>query len=299
MSNLINQKSIMPSPVEFNMMKEMASMAIKSGLLPTSVNTPEKAIIIMLKGRELGIAPMLALSHISVINGKPCMSAELMLSMIYENIPRAIINIVSTNETECVIIAQRPGGAPTEFSFKKSDADKAQLLSKKPWQSYPTAMYRARAISAMARALFPDAINGVSYTPEELGADIVINDDGTEGVKDVTPDELPKQPEQEKEEIKLPDPPPQETPIQAAMKKLQNFAPQVQEIQADADPGEYRFICNNQFKNKLMKDINVSEIHQYYNECVEWTNRGNTPSDTFAKQIANMRKYLRMMGIEA
>jgi hypothetical protein len=67
------------------------------------------------------------------------------------------------------------------------EAKAAQLLGKDVWKKYPAAMLRARAISAMARAMFPDAINGVSYTPEELGSEIEIGDDGQELVRDVTP----------------------------------------------------------------------------------------------------------------
>jgi hypothetical protein len=56
------------------------------------------------------------------------------------------------------------------------DAHRAGLSGKGPWKSYPAAMLRARAISAMARAMFPDALSGVVYTPEELGAEV--DDDG-------------------------------------------------------------------------------------------------------------------------
>jgi hypothetical protein len=76
-----------PSVEEFRTMKELGAMAIKSGFLPTSINTPEKAVIIILKGRELGIPPMQAFSSIAVVNGKPTMSAELMLSLIYRCVP--------------------------------------------------------------------------------------------------------------------------------------------------------------------------------------------------------------------
>lgn len=166
-----------PTPQEFQTMKELGQMAIKSGFLPVSVNTPEKAVIIMLKGRELGIPPMHAFSSIAVVNGKPTMSAELMLSMIYRNVPGALVNFLTTNESACMIEAKRPGGKATEFSFTMDDAKRANLAGKGPWQTYPAAMLRARCISAMARAMFPDALSGVVYTPEELGAHV--DDDGT------------------------------------------------------------------------------------------------------------------------
>ncbi len=149
-------------------MKDIGTMAIRSGFLPASIKTSEQAIIIILKGRELGIPPMQAFSNIAVVNGKPTMSAELMLSMIYRNVPGAIVNYLHTDETKCVIEAQRPLGKPTTFKFTMDDAKRANLAGKGPWISYPAAMLRARCVSAMARAMFSDALSGVVYTAEEL-----------------------------------------------------------------------------------------------------------------------------------
>lgn len=172
-----NGMTVFPSPAEFAMLKEMGNMALKSGFLPSTVNTPEKAVIIMLKGRELGIPPMQAFSSIAVVNGKPTMSAELMLSMVYKNVPGAIVNILETSDKVCTLEAKRPNGVPCKFTFTMQDAEKAKLLAKPgPWHQYPAAMLRARCISAMARAMFPDALSGVVYTPEELGA--AVNETG-------------------------------------------------------------------------------------------------------------------------
>jgi hypothetical protein len=169
----MNEISPIPNTQEFQTMKELGTMAIQSKLIPSSISTPEQAIIIMLKGRELGIPPMQAFSSIAVVNGKPTMSSELMLSMIYKNIPGAVVNFLETTVSTCIIEAKRPHGKPAKFEFNIEDAKKAGLTSKGPWMSYPAAMLRARCISAMARAMFPDALNGVSYTAEELGAETI------------------------------------------------------------------------------------------------------------------------------
>jgi len=165
----MNDLTIMPSPQEFQTMKELGRMAVQSGFLPTTIKTPEQAIVIMLKGRELGIPPMQAFSQIAVVNGKPTMSSELMLAMIYQRVPGANVDFIHTDAQKCIIEACRPKGKPARFEFNMDDAKKAGLASKGPWISYPTAMLRARCISAMARAIFPDALAGVSYTAEELG----------------------------------------------------------------------------------------------------------------------------------
>lgn len=156
--------------------KELGIMAVKSGFLPTSIKTPEQAVIIMLKGRELGLAPMHAFSSIAVVDGKPTMSAELMLSLIFKNVPGAIVDYLVSDSEQCVIEAKRPNCKKAKFSFTVQDAERAKLLNKGPWITYRAAMLRARCISSMARAVFPDALSGIVYTPEELGAEI--NDDG-------------------------------------------------------------------------------------------------------------------------
>jgi hypothetical protein len=175
--------SLFPTDSEWLALKDQATTVVKSGLLPSAIKTAEQAIAIALKGRELGIPVMQAFAHIHIIQGKPTISAELMLSLIFRNCPGAVVDYVETDDLRCVIQAKRPNGSAVRFSFSMEDAKKAGLLSKDSWSKYPGAMLRARAIAIMARALFPDAINGCSYTPEELGADL--DDDGC--VIDVVP----------------------------------------------------------------------------------------------------------------
>jgi len=42
------------------------------------------------------------------------------------------------------------------------------LANKDNWKKYPKAMLRARAVSEMARTLFPDIIAGCGHTPDEI-----------------------------------------------------------------------------------------------------------------------------------
>jgi len=168
--------SLMPSIGEWTMLKEQASMVVRTGLLPKAIDTAEKAIAIALKGRELGIPPMHAFSHIHIVQGKPTISSELMLSLIYKNCPGAIINYLKNDSKICEIEASRPGHKAAKFSYTIEEAKQAGLLNKDSWRNYPAAMLRARAISIVGRAIFPDLIMGCSYIPEELGADV--NEDG-------------------------------------------------------------------------------------------------------------------------
>ncbi|HEX6607264.1 MAG TPA: recombinase RecT, partial [Chloroflexia bacterium] len=171
-------------PDQWTIMRDQAAILVKSGLLPSTVNTPEKAVAIMLKGSELGIPPMYALSNIVVIQGKPTANAELMLALIYRDHGDGAIQFARSDNATCTVsYSRRTWTERQTFSFSLDDAKQAGLLSNATWQKYPAAMLRARAISAVARMAFPDSIGGM-YTPEELGAAVAVNGDTGEIVID-------------------------------------------------------------------------------------------------------------------
>jgi len=163
-------------PTSFKEMHSQATVYLKSGFLPASIKSPEQAMMIMAKGIELGLPPVYALTHINIIQGKPTVPPEVMLSLIYQRCPGAIIDYKQNDSEACVIVATRPGHQPAEFSYTMEDAKLAKLDTKDNWKKYPTDMLRARCISRMARARFADCISGASYVPEEMGAHV--NEEG-------------------------------------------------------------------------------------------------------------------------
>src|SRR3990167_8068028 len=101
----------------WKLMVAQAKTLVASGMLPATINKPEKAIAIMMKGKELGLPPMLSFAHIHIIEGKPTISSEMMLSLIYKAFPKAYINFVRMDNESCEIEASRPNGQPTKFTF--------------------------------------------------------------------------------------------------------------------------------------------------------------------------------------
>ena len=186
-----NDLTLITPPNEWALIKEQAHILVTSGMIPRSIRTAEAAIAIMVKGREIGIQPMHAFSHIHIVEGKPTMSAELMLTMILKNIPDAKVEFLEVSDNACRIRAFRPVMGSFEFSFTREDATKAGLMNKDNWKKYTRAMLRSRAVSEMARSMFPDALSGISYTPEELGSTVQVTDSGeiivAEEVKEVKP----------------------------------------------------------------------------------------------------------------
>jgi hypothetical protein len=174
----MNDLTLITPVNEWKMIKEQAAILVSSGMIPKSIRTPEAAIAIMIKGREIGIQPMHAFSHIHIVEGKPTMSAELMMTMILKNVPNAKIEFLEVSGEACRIRASRPATGSFEFSFTREDATKAQLMGKDNWKKYTRAMLRSRVVSEMARSMFPDALSGISYTPEELGHAVEVTESG-------------------------------------------------------------------------------------------------------------------------
>lgn len=169
------------------LMMAAAKRYVDSGLLPAEVNTPQKALVIMKAGRELGIPDTYALRNIHVVKGKPSCSSELLLALVRRTYGPGAIRVGKTSNTACTVQYREQGwDGISEYTFTIEDAKQAGVASSNTWRSYPAAMLRARCISAVVRFAFPEAIAGL-YTPEELGAEVLVTDDGGVQVVDVEP----------------------------------------------------------------------------------------------------------------
>jgi hypothetical protein len=217
---------------EWALLLDQARCFLQSGLLPKALQKPEQVVLVMLKGRELGIPPLQALSHINVIGGKPAMSAELMLAQIMKLHPKTQFKFPERTNEKCTISVKRAGFDFESFTFTIDDAKKAGLLSNLSWNKYPRAMLHARVVSEMARSLFPDAIAGISYTPEELGAVVDENGDIIDMIsesQEALPPPEPKPVAQERATPCAPTVPPEKRIMifQAHNKKLLQVAKEV------------------------------------------------------------------------
>lgn len=145
-----------------------ARKLMASGFVPAGIRSPAAVLAIIMTGQEMGIPPMRALRHINVIQGKPTLSAELMMAKMLQGNVKC--TWIKSDDKEAVLKAKRP---TVEFTgrYTLEEARLAGLLTKEGWKKYPGAMLRARVISLVARVVAPDLIGGL-YTPEELGADV-------------------------------------------------------------------------------------------------------------------------------
>ena len=163
--------SALPTADEWERYNAIADVLIASKMLPAAIDTPAKALALMIMGREIGLGPFESCRSIYTINGKPTLSAELMQSLTFTNVPGFEFALEQSTDTLCKIKGRRAAAHEwVSITFSKQDAERAGLLGKGVWKQYPQAMLRARAISALCRVLCPDAIRG-TYTSEEMGRD--------------------------------------------------------------------------------------------------------------------------------
>jgi hypothetical protein len=170
---------------EWQVMREQASMLVQTGFLPNSIKSPEQAVAIILQGRELGIPTMAALQTINVIQGKPTVSPQLMLALIYRSHQLAGMDINST-DTACEVLMERKGVGHFSARFDLDDAKRQGLADKDNWKKQPRVMLKWRAVAACAREAFSDVVLGL-YTPEEMGAEVEVSDDGAMSIVETRP----------------------------------------------------------------------------------------------------------------
>lgn len=149
-----------------------AQYIVKSGLAPKSIDTPEKALIAIQYGAELGFSPMRSLSVITVVNGKPGIYGEAALAKISEtgvcSYPPVMRHEGTGDDRRAVIKFQRRSmPEPVEVSFSVADAKKAKLWTKAgPWSDYPDDMLGWRAAARMCKRYFGDVTLGLPIAEE-------------------------------------------------------------------------------------------------------------------------------------
>ena len=124
---------------------------------------------IIQKAKSLKVNVMDALSGgLYFTNGKVGMSAEMMNTLIRSH-GHSIVKDPKSNDTVCILHGKRQDNGDTwTESFSIQDAKRAGIYNEKtPWGKYPRNMCFNRALSNLARQLFPDVIKGC-YEIDEL-----------------------------------------------------------------------------------------------------------------------------------
>jgi len=145
----------------------LAEIMAKADIVPKDyIGKPGNILVAIQWGAEIGLAPLQAMSHIAVINGRPALWGDALLAIVRgSGLLASFEEEIGADSATCT--AQRRGEAPISRTFSREDAKQAGLLGKAgPWSQYPRRMMQMRARAWVLRDLFPDVIRGLHVAEE-------------------------------------------------------------------------------------------------------------------------------------
>lgn len=167
--------AIVPTTIEQSY--RLAVAICRGGMAPKSYeNNPERVMVAIMHGMEVGLTPMAAVQSIAVINGFPTIWGDGALGLVrasglLDDIEERIDQ--EGDDLVAVCTVQRRGQkTPVTNRFTWSEAKRAGLSGKSgPWQQYPRRMMQMRARSWCLRDAFPDVLRGLHLAEEIVDMD--------------------------------------------------------------------------------------------------------------------------------
>lgn len=151
-----------------DVLREFANDAACAEILPQSLRgKPANIALVLHTGHELGLSPMQALRSIHIIEGRATLSADLMAGLVMASPLCRYLRPVELTAERATYETMRAGwDAPLRVSYTIEDAQRAGALGKANWKAHPSAMLKARCLTTIARAAYPDIVMGL-YDPDE------------------------------------------------------------------------------------------------------------------------------------
>jgi hypothetical protein len=137
--------------------------------LMAELGTPERVLLIMATGAELGIPATAALRGIHIIKGKPSVSADLKVALVMRSKECEYFRLIETTSEQATYETKRRGSEPIRMTFTIADARRAKLAvddEDSNWSKYRPAMLRHRCSSELSTAVYPDVVLGLPTTDE-------------------------------------------------------------------------------------------------------------------------------------
>lgn len=182
----------------------VAKAVSMAGMAPRGMDTPEKCLIAIMSGAEVGLAPMQSIQNIAVINNRPCIWGDAVIGVVRASGKSKYIKEWVEGEGDQMVAfceTLRAGETePVSRSFSVDDARKAGLwqtearVTRKarnggnyetdndsPWFKHPKRMLAMRARSYCLRDTYADVLKGLQIREE------VEDYQGPDNAKDVTP----------------------------------------------------------------------------------------------------------------
>lgn len=145
---------------------ELAEIIANTDFVPKALRGNQPAILAcILYGHELGLEPMHSLNVISVIEGKPSLSAEAQRGLILAAGHEFWLEDV-TNTHATAVGRRRESKQTHRATWTLDDAKRARIAGRPNYQAYPRQMLVARASAELARQIFADVVGGFPATEE-------------------------------------------------------------------------------------------------------------------------------------
>lgn len=179
----------------------------QSGMAPYGLDTPQKIMIAMLAGMELGMPAMQSVQSVAVINNRPCIWGDALIGVIRSSRDCEYVKEWIEGEGDSMVAwcetKRRGEDEPVRKSFSVDDAKRAGLWQTQarvtkqgrngsyekdndsPWYKYPKRMLQMRARAWCLRDTYADILKGMQVREE------VEDFTGPEKAKDVTPQQPP------------------------------------------------------------------------------------------------------------
>lgn len=155
-------------PTDIDQAYRLAQALAGSQMTPKAfANDPNKILVGIIAGMEVGLAPFQALQSIAVINGNPSLWGDGALALIQGSGLLVDIEETDDGETATCRLVRKDRETPIIRQFSNAMASKAGLLGKAgPWTQYQSRMRQMRARSWAMRDGFPDVLKGIGIAEE-------------------------------------------------------------------------------------------------------------------------------------
>lgn len=238
----VGSRGVQPQTMEdlFRLCKYVAD----SGYAPKGMNTPEKCLVAMQCGMELGLQAMQSLQLVHVVNGHPGLAGKFAFALVRQSGKAKSLEFGITGDGDdkyAWMTSERkdiPGAQTTQFSV--ADAKRAKLWTKGgSWSDYPDRMLHWRAAGFHFTDYYSDVLLGMSIIEE-------LNDYPTNGNAEpllappVEPDPLLI--EADEAEDAETDAPPADTEPPTSDLTDEKKAQIVADETAEAEPGQQRLL---------------------------------------------------------
>ena len=172
-------------PSNFESYLKAAEIISKTDLVPKEyVGNPNKILVAMQFGAELGLKPLQAVQNIAVINGRPSIWGDIALAMVrshhdFESYEE-MIEGEGDKKKGVAIIKRKSSPKAHRAEFSMDDAKQAGLLEKPgPWRQYRNRMLKLRARAFALRDECGDILRGLSLAEESQDIEVTAYSMGT------------------------------------------------------------------------------------------------------------------------